>query len=515
MDSSFVFVELALAVVLLITSYCIYRSLTASHPHYPPGPRPHPFIGNVFQMPTESPEKVFAQWGAEYGDVVHVNVLGQPMIILNSLRSVRDLLDKRGSIYSDRPRFVLLSELMGWKHASTHTRYGPRFRKHRRFFNSIFNQRDVVNLRPLQDKETLTLLRGMIEEPDHFMDHFRRYAAATILKITYGYDINSADDLFVRLAERAGTLTVASGSPAATLVDFFPSMRHIPTWAPFASFKRDALEVCKAVDEMMDIPFERVKADLKLGNAVPSYTSTLLGLHNLDGSISPEDEEDIKGSAGTLFVAAEDTTTAVLKSFMLAMVLHPEVFREVQNEMDTVVGNQRLPVIDDRSSLPYLDCVLKEVVRWNPPVPLGIPHRLMEDDTYRDYLLPGGSTVIANIYAILQDFTEPDSFRPERFLDNPDLLDPRDVIFGFGRRLCPGRHFADSSIWSISANIVATMDIGKAIDEKGNEVTPPAEYTSGFVRHPKEFKCSIKPRSDKAVLDLIFSKQSSINGIRN
>lgn len=183
----------------------------------------------------------------------------------------------------------------------------------------------------------------------------------------------------------------------------------------------------------------------------------------------------------------------------MAMVLHPDVFRKLQVEMDSVVGDMRLPTFEDRPALSYLECVLKEMVRWNVPVPLGMPHRLMEDNTYRKFTIPAGSSVLVNIHSILQDCDKPNEFIPERYINNNKLPNPHTVIFGFGRRICPGRHFSEESLWLISAHMIATMDINKAIDENGDVITPPLEFTTGFVSHPKPFKCSIRPRSEQAV----------------
>lgn len=67
---------------------------------------------------------------------------------------------------------------------------------------------------------------------------------------------------FICEADKAATLTVESGSPAATLVDFFPMMKYIPTWLPFAAFKRKALETREAVEAMFHVPYELVKKDM-------------------------------------------------------------------------------------------------------------------------------------------------------------------------------------------------------------------------------------------------------------
>lgn len=85
------------------------------------------------------------------------------------------------------------------------------------------------------------------------------------------------------------------------------------------------------------------------------------------------------------------------------MVLSPEAMRKAQEELDRVVGRDRLPKLSDRDHLPSVDAVVKEVLRWNPPLPLGLPCTLIWDDTYRGYFIPAGATVIQNIWAVFRD----------------------------------------------------------------------------------------------------------------
>jgi len=289
------------------------------------------------------------------------------------------------------------------------------------------------------------------------------------------------------------------------IVDFFPSLQYLPIWLPGAGFKRKAAEVKKIVQQMLDTPFEMVRNAMASGTASPCFTVALLEEVLRQGSLRKEDEDDIKSAAGVLYGAATDTTVVILSTFILAMLLHPEVYKKAQAEMDLVVGIERLPDFNDREALPYLECVIREVFRWNCPVPLGIPHRTIQHDQYRGYGIPANSMVIANIWAMTQDegsYPKPESFRPERFLemDQQTLqqLEPRNIVFGFGRRVCPGQQFADTSIWLAVASFVASINISKAIDKGGDPITPLAEFVPGFVSHPKDFKCAFTPRSGKA-----------------
>lgn len=143
------------------------------------------------------------------------------------------------------------------------------------------------------------------------------------------------------------------------------------------------------------------------------------------------------------------------------MTLYPEVQRKAQFELDTVIGLDRLPTHADRERLAYVNALVLEVLRWHPVVPLGVPHRLLQDDVYEGHRLPRGTIVIANIWCVMlirlfidictlpstlgdrhmthddKTYSKPMAFTPERYLhfdDHEPEKDPRDVVFGFGRR---------------------------------------------------------------------------------
>lgn len=80
------------------------------------------------------------------------------------------------------------------------------------------------------------------------------------------------------------------------------------------------------------------------------------------------------------------------------MTLYPEIQKQAQDEIDRIIGSDRLPTFEDRAKLPYLECVIREIYRWNPASPLAVAHKLMRDDEYEGYLIPAGTVVIPNIW---------------------------------------------------------------------------------------------------------------------
>jgi len=288
-------------------------------------------------------------------------------------------------------------------------------------------------------------------------------------------------------------------------VDLFPVLKYLPAWLPGMAFKRHALSVREDVQQMRTLLFEGAKEKMKMG-ASNFLIASLFESLSRDGQISVDDELDIMSVAAVLYGASTDTTSSVMETFLLAMVHYPDVYRKAQDEVDRIVGRDRLPDLTDRDSLPYVEAVIMESYRWHPPFPLGVPHVTTKSDYYQGYHIPKGALVIGNVWAITRNpavYDDPETFCPERFIDQKQL-DPRDMVFGFGRRICPGKVFGDTNLWLAAVSILAAFDIavpGPGPLSLGGKLNPPA-FTSGFITHPEPFECVFKPRSAKT-LDLI------------
>ena len=166
------------------------------------------------------------------------------------------------------------------------------------------------------------------------------------------------------------------------------------------------------------------------------------------------------------------------------MVTFPEVQSRAQAELDAVVGRARFPTYADAPRLPYVRAIIKEVIRWRPAVRLGLPHAMLEDDWYEGMFIPKGTTCIANIWQCNRDQTifgdDAEEFKPERHLgDNGELFPgPKEanpeghVSFGFGRRVCVGKHLANESLFIHTSRILWAATLKCAQDENGEELLP-------------------------------------------
>ncbi|KAL7278452.1 LOW QUALITY PROTEIN: hypothetical protein ACG7TL_007450 [Trametes sanguinea] len=475
---TYVFAFLVVRAVWVVMSKFSRRARTPAGPgkKLPPGPGGLSLLGSVHKMPLKYQEKQFFEGSSMRtpldvrslrsparlaGDVIYLKLFRTPTIVLNSLQAATDVLTNRSAKHSDRPRMVLLAELMNQACSLPAMPYGERFRKHRRWMHEAVGTKERLDAyRSIQQREVRNLLKNLLSSPERFIQHCHLYVAAIMLEIAYGKRVNSLDDELVAVADRAISGINEAGTPGAMIVDFFPSLKSVPSWLPGAGFKARALTVGKYVQAWKDTGYDIVKAAMDRGDPMPCATSTLL--EEVGAAPTPEEAEDIKGLACSVYGGETwlifGQTRGALIVFMLAMTRNPDVLRKAQEEIDSVVGHDRLPDFSDRGSLPYLDAMLEEL------------YRAITRDTVA--------------------YPDPEQFRPERFLhnagkggtDTDNIPRPSSYVFGFGRRICPGQALADPTLWLAMAQTIAAFDIRRPLDAEGNEVMPPAAFKSGFTR---------------------------------
>ncbi|KAF7371345.1 Cytochrome P450 [Mycena sanguinolenta] len=452
---------LIMTIAAITFAYSFRRRRT---PPLPLGPRGLPIVGNILDVPTSQPWLKFAKLGEIWGEISSLTVLGQTMIIVNSLEVAEDLLETHGVNFSDRPVLPMAGELMGFDNIVTLVQYGDRVKRERKLYHQLFGNSTSIISRfgPLLTSEVHKFLQSLLGKPEEAL----------------------------KLIERmTGAITVMDTGP----------------------FSQQAT---------VDTSCEHVKEQLAAGNIEPSFTASLLE----EGS---HEEYLIKWAAFVIQGGGADTvclhsfvprrfvnipptkSSAQIKAFFRAMSLYPEVQAAAQKDIDAVVGTDRLPDISDRGRLPYVNALCKEILRYHVSVPTGFAHRARADFIYErgegatPMLIPKDSFVIPNIWKMTHDparYTNPMVFDPARFIEKTGKaaeLDPTRISFGFGRRICPGKVLAETILFLTCSAVLSVFNISKA-RENGIIIEPPLGQTTGTMSHPLPFKCSVEPRNDRA-----------------
>ncbi|TFK49211.1 cytochrome P450 [Heliocybe sulcata] len=426
-------------------------------------------------------------------------IYNQTIVVLNSTKAVHDLLNNRSQLYSDRPRSWMLHDLCGRRNTVFNIpATDERHRQYRALLRTGINQRATLSYAPLLESELIDFVQRLEDSPASYQGHIRRNAAAVIMRVAYGYTISGQDDFFVRTAEEASQISGRAMAPGRWLVNYFPLLRFVPSWFPGAGFQRQAVIWRKELDALSGTPHKWVRDQMAAGTDKDCFTTRLLRPSN--GKIVTANEEDIiKWASGGLYAGAADTTFSALTSFVLLMAVHPDVQERARSEIIEIDGVSQLPSVSDLPKFVYLAAVLKEVLRSAPVAPLALPHQVIEGDLYEGYSIPKHATVMANVWSIMHDeqmYPDPYSFDPTRFIaddtGNAVQPDPRAYAFGFGRRGCPGSHFAETSMLLIMAGTLSRFKISPSVKETAGGL-PPLEYTSGLTSHIKPFDIDIVP----------------------
>ncbi|KAI0698980.1 O-methylsterigmatocystin oxidoreductase [Cerioporus squamosus] len=469
----------------------------------PPGPKALPLVGNIHNAPNFKPWFGYRDLCAQYGDIVHLRILNKHIVILGSPDIIFEYLDKRSANTSDREHTIML-ELSGADNNFGFMYYGPWWRRHRRAFWQYFHPGTVTGYRPVQRAAAHGFLYRLLEDPVNVKDHIRYTFTAGLTKVLYDIEGDESISRQITLVEHAQEGVAQGLVPGKFLVQFLPFLRYVPAWLPGAEFKRLSNKWMAASWSAKCAPFAEVKEALKSQSIVGKLLTKLAHAEVTDDARA-EEEDVISNVASVAFQAGSETTFSTITSAFLALSLHPEVLKKARAELDEVVGPDRLPDFSDRDSLVYVDAVIKEILRWHNSTPLSLPHCASEDDELHGHFIPAGTVLFANTWACMHDplaYHEPEAFRPERFIRDgkldPTVRDPADFVFGYGRRICPGRYFADDTVFINMASVLHCFDIGPPLDERGQPIKIVPDWTDGLLSYIADARCTVTPRSSRA-----------------
>ncbi|THC89249.1 hypothetical protein EYZ11_011306 [Aspergillus tanneri] len=412
------------------------------------------------------------------------------VIVIGSHQIAHDLLDKRNENYNSRPRFVIGDECMSKGLRSVYLPYGKKWKRYNHVHVSLLSPRLVPKYRIFQDLESKQLLYNMLHTND-FASCFHRYSASLIYTLAYGRRLSSSATFEVQeIKEISGNVSNILHSKVSLLVEAFPVLNLLPR--PMARWRA-----------VGDLSYKRaadfVKRNMMNAEEARSWNWVKEIVSSPESKAFTSNE--LAHAVGILFEAGSDSTPKVLEVFVLACVLFPNRVSRAQEEIDWVVGPEKLPAFSDKESLPYINAFVNEVLRWRPITPGGVPHATLSEDFYMGYRIPKDAIIVPSHWSLDLDdgtFQDPFDFQPERWIRNPHL--PLSS-FGFGRRTCPAQKLARNSLFIVMARLLWAYNISYCYENGKRVEVDPWDMTQGSLSGPSPFKASFEIRSpEKQIL---------------
>nr|XP_048300986.1 cytochrome P450 2D20-like isoform X1 [Myodes glareolus] len=417
---------------------------------YPPGPVPLPGLGNLLQVDFENMPYSLHKLRQRYGDLFSLQMAWKPVVVINGLKAVREVLVTCGEDTADRPPMPIYA-VMGYGPKTKGVAlapYGHEWREQRRF--SVSTMRDFG----LGKK---SLEQWVTEEAGHLCDAFTKesgqpFNPTTLLNkgtcnvissLIYAQRFEYEDPFFSRLLK---TLQESFGEDTgfiAELVNTFPVLMHIPG-LPGKAFPK-LTELTNSLDKLLlehKGTWDPAQPPQDLTHAFLAEMEKAKG--NPESSFN---DGNLRAVVTDLFIAGMVTTSTTLSWALLLMILHPDVQGRVQQEIDEVIGQVRRPEMADQARMPYTNAVIHEVQRFSDIVPVNLPHMTSRDIEVQGFLIPKGTTLLTNLSSVLKDETvweKPLRFHPEHFLDAQGRFVKHEAFMPFsaGRRACLGEPLA-------------------------------------------------------------------------
>ncbi|OJD28633.1 cytochrome p450 [Diplodia corticola] len=507
------------ALVVVALSWGVYKVLQIGKrdSRLPPGPPTLPVLGNIHQIPSTGLYKKLKEWGDQYGPVYSIKVANDTMIVLNDRKAIHDLLDKKSAIYSDRPANYVADLVTNGDSIAFMNHSNPAWRAQRKIASHNLSPRNLDDkVSPIQESEAAVFLADLLRTPTGFYNHVKRTTASTANIIVWGHHGATYDDFWGNCVYKAMEKYSEALEPGANPpVDQVPLLKYIPD--ALASWKRRAKTSYTAMDSVWHEARRLAEERRAKGVKRPAIFDRMVD-EDIKSDV-PLTANQVNHFLGVLVEGAADTTAGSMLTSIMLLALHPEAQRKAQAQLDEACGAGRIPSWDqDFSKVPYVNAIVKEGTRWRTVLPLGVPHCVTQDDYYEGMLIPKDATIVMPIWGLHMNEAagfgaEPEKYNPDRWgaahtaraaseLAGLADFERRDhYSYGSGRRICPGMHLAERTMWRMTAKMLWAFDIVPATDPATGKQVPLDldDYEDGIISYPRPYKVEFRPRSEAHV----------------
>ncbi|PSK58738.1 3-hydroxyphenylacetate 6-hydroxylase [Elsinoe australis] len=472
-----------------------------------PGPPGIPILGHITKL-SPQPQREWKKWAREYGELFQVKLGWDTWVFLNSPEAVKEILDKQSAITSSRPPMPGLSDVISGGKRFLLMGYSPEWRKLRAIVHKLLTPKMSETFKPSQEFEAKQLLFDLLtDNTDHSKgyQHVRRYTTSVVMTSTYGRRVPQWECEDVREIYGLMEEFSKSGTPGALIVDLIPPLARLPRWTQI--WRPKAEQFYRRQEDIWMKYWNDLHVKIQLGKAPNCFVRQFVEVEQQKANIS---EVQAAFLAGTMIEAGSETTSSALNTCILYLAANPQIQRLAAEELSRVIGPTRTPTFADEASLPYIRALVKETLRIRPVTNIGSPHYTTAPVVYKGHYIPANTVVSLSQYAIHFDpgrWSNPDAFDPSRYLAYPhksgvyaaaaDARERDHFDFGAGRRICPGMHLAENSLFITIAKLVWAFEILPPVGRDGRleEVdTSDEAYELGANTLPKPYRMRFVPR---------------------
>ncbi|KAK7464944.1 hypothetical protein VKT23_006152 [Stygiomarasmius scandens] len=409
-----------------------------------------------------------------------------------------------GSIFSSRKEMFLKSQIIFAGRGITATPYNDRWRKHRRLATASLSARAVDDYTHVLDYEATVLIRDLLKHGRNGtvainpQPHAGRCSLNNMLTVAFGTRTDSINHPLVAKALRLSREFMNCTGPVSNMTDFVTILQHLPNYM-ITRGKKLHQDLVETYGGMIN----DIETRMNRGEKVPDCLVTNLLKQREEEQL---DHLDMAILCSAFMIGGVETTASIMQWFSALIPAYPEIQKKAQDELDRVVGRNRLPVVEDEKNLPYIHAIIKEVERCHNPFWLGTPHVNTQDFTYRGQFIPKDTVIVLNTYTMHHDpqrHPEPFKFNPDRYMndstlssESANLANPMERdhwMFGVGRRICPGMWVAEREIFLVIARLLWAFKM----EQIPNEPIDLKEYDGLSGRSPVPFRIKMIPRDDK------------------
>ena len=502
-DISFVASTLAVTLATGLAVYLINFYINLYR--YPRGPFPLPLIGNVLEFTKKKHvHDIFNAIGRAYGGVTTLWFSTIPVIVITDPKMVIHILKDRKTDFSGRPYYP--HERMSFKTADIVLGdYGDKqwdvsrrtghlaVRKYAVSDSLPYKAIDVVD-------DFVNDLKAENEKPVPMAEAIHSLTFRILARIAVGVDFQKDDETFKNILQMIEVFMNNNGFIMLTalipITEYTIFYRTHVIFERLKTYQRDTFY--KFLEDHEEKWKDRKDDDEELND----FTDAILAAKREAIKQGQHDVAEVMNKnvmcsiMYDLFVAGGDTTKDTLLWFLLIISNYPEVQEKIRAEVEQI-STDEVPTLDLKPKFNYLQAVISETMRFKPIVPMGVPHKTTCDTELAGYTIKKGTLVMASLFNVMNDessFPEPNTFKPERFLDSDGLYTPRVANFypfSVGRRNCIGEKLALANLFVITVRMFQQTKGYTFVPENGPgsaDLTPDISNSGFYVPNPYKIR---------------------------